>query len=242
MTVTDHTEFEVVIEKRIRGEESPEERSRLDAHLAECDECRLILDEAVQTVRAAHVRLREARNELDWPTLERHLNAEVDVLRSTTRVQAGIAVLGPLTTAGILVCLAPIMGWRWVVAAAGAEAVVVGAIVLWLVMRTRARQRELESGVANVDALWAAELRRRRRAGRLNTVFVVMYFATIAIVPLFYMPLWPILFFLFNPFLMLPMISPELRRRRQLYERGLIDRATYASRQPIQPVDAGLAS
>src|SRR5262249_29856784 len=110
MSDADHIEYEVLIEKRLRGEESQRDRARLDAHLGGCDQCRLVLDEATRTVQTAHDRLRRVREDTDWPTLERHLSSEVAALRSTARIYIGIAVLGPVTTALILVCLGPVLG------------------------------------------------------------------------------------------------------------------------------------
>lgn len=241
-TGLDHTEFEILLEKRIRGEDSPEERASLDHHLAGCAECRRALEDAVEATRAVRARLAAATARVDWARMERGLRAELDGMRATQRVWVWCSIAAPLLVLGVnLGMVAPILGWRWAVNSAATMAGVMACFGLAQWARMRSMARRLETEASSVDAAWAAELRRRRWRVRFAEVYSVAFLLALLVTPMVAQHLWPVMTFLpIATFFVVHVFLPSGRRRRRLYTEGLIDMDTLRSRKSTEQIEREL--
>jgi hypothetical protein len=90
-------EFEILIEQRIHGALDDSDAARLDAHLEGCPDCREYADLATATSSGLTGAATEARNDADWPDLERRLEDMVArYRRSVPRMAIALLVIVPV--------------------------------------------------------------------------------------------------------------------------------------------------
>jgi len=133
-----HAEYEILLEKRLRKADSPEEALKLDRHIEKCQACR----QELQTIRKEEAMLDRAAasfvDGFDWDTAEQALRNRV------AREKAmGIApkAVGLLVTLAIFWPIATIAGWLAYLAVA---LVLVATFACWEIADRRGARRLIE--------------------------------------------------------------------------------------------------
>jgi hypothetical protein len=90
-------EFEILIERRLRGALGDDDAARLDAHLEGCSPCREYRDLATATSTGLTGAATDAQAAADWPGLERRIEGMVArYRRSVPRMAVALLVIVPL--------------------------------------------------------------------------------------------------------------------------------------------------
>jgi len=170
--VTDdpHADFEILIEKRLHGADSPEEAADLNRHLRDCQPCNHVL----QTTRTEEEMLnQDVANyigDFDWNAAEQAIRNRVDRERAIGRAPRVFALLvllvffWPVATAA---------GWQVYL---GIALPLVATFAYWDVVSRRRPQRLFEKAMQGEGELVAAfenhstDLQKERRAERVAAV------------------------------------------------------------------------
>ena len=226
-----HAAFEILLEKRIRKADSPDEAAKLDGHLSGCERCR----QELETIRKEEEMLNQETaafvEGFDWNAAEQAIRNRVAREKA---IGIGPKIIGLLVSLAIFWPIAMMAGW---LAYSAVALALIATFAYWEISSRTGRQRLLEKAMRGGEDLVQAydehdrELKKERRGERvvvlIGSVVVVGLAAYNAITGGWLGVAIAALFLDFAWTMARSSLSGENRHRNDLLDRGKISWRDY---------------